>query len=314
MKSLVSVIIPTYNYAHFVIDAINSVLNQTYKSVEIIVVDDGSTDNTHKVLEKFILDRKIKYIKKNNGELSSARNAGIKVSTADYIAFLDADDMWEPNKLEEQIKIFKNSEYKNLGVVYCQYSLIDTSGRPLVHGYTVKINPTMKGMIFERLLESNTIVSSGSGVLIKRECLEKTGYFDEDLKSAEDWDMWLRLAKHFEFDYSDKNLVKIRKHSKNMQNNNIFMFKSYFYFLNKWANELPTHHPVFDKWADSVAYAILTRFPKIDFMIYAQKKMSLESKRKIFHVSSGSLLLYLFLFLLIRLIIYPKKLFNFIYP
>ena len=119
MNSLVSAIIPTYNSVNYISEAINSVLNQTYKNCEIIVVDDGSTDNTRKTVENYIrkYPHKIKYFYQENKGPSAARNKGIKEARGNYIAFLDSDDLWLPDKLEKQISLFMKDV--SLKLTYC---------------------------------------------------------------------------------------------------------------------------------------------------------------------------------------------------
>ncbi len=204
-KPRVSVIIPTYNRDALLKRAIKSVLNQTYKEFEIIVVDDGSTDKTFDVVKKFE-DKRIKYIRlKERHGASHARNIGIKLARGKYIAFLDSDDEWLPKKLEKQINVLENSPPK-VGVVYTGYWIIWDNKK-----FLGKI-PKMRGYIFEdELLEDH--ISPTSCILLRKICIEKVGGFDEELPARQDYDLWIRISKFFEFEYIREPLVKIHFHT-----------------------------------------------------------------------------------------------------
>lgn len=181
---LVSVIIPTYNRAWIVSEAIDSVLYQDYPNVELIVVDDGSTDDTQAILNKY--NERIKVIYQNNSGVSAARNAGISKSSGEYIALLDSDDLWEEKKLSSQVRFFS----ENPEAMICQTEEIwIRNGK--------RVNPKLKhkkpsGMIFEQSL--HLCLVSPSAVMIKRKLLDEVGLFDEELLSCEDYDLWLRIS------------------------------------------------------------------------------------------------------------------------
>lgn len=223
---LVSVIIPTYNRAHLISQSIESVLNQTFKDYEIIVVNDGSTDNTKELLSTRY-GEKILYIgKKKNKGLSAARNTGIEASRGKYIAILDDDDEWLPHKLEMQIDLMHKNQ--SLGLVYCGYYEVNRYSEVIR-----EIKATRRGYVFSNLLCGNCIVPA-SAALVKREVFFKTGYFDENLSSCEDWDMWLRVSQSYEVDFVDQPLVKYKIHDYNMHKNLLIMEKSTFSVLNKY--------------------------------------------------------------------------------
>ena len=198
---LVSVIIPSYNHADLLPRAVHSACAQTYKHIEILIVDDASTDNTPAVgamLEKE--DSRIRYIRKEeNGGVNAARNTGIRASIGEYIALLDSDDEWLPTKLQEQMNVFFKSATPQLGLVYCKYENICVSNEKT---YSEKL-PVPKGDMIQNLLVYNIVLGGGSGAVIKKECLDVVGFFDENrtLKIGEDHEMWLRIATHYEFDY-----------------------------------------------------------------------------------------------------------------
>lgn len=206
---LVSVIIPTYNYGHFVADAVNSALRQTYPNMEIIVVDDGSTDNTQDVLKQF--EGRIINIKKPNGGLSAARNTGLERAKGAYIAILDSDDVWLAEKTEKQIRAF--AQNPELGVVSCSAYEVD-------YGLNVKKELPYKNYPdkaeFVKNLALRNIVSGGSSAMIKKECFDKVGGFDVEISPSADWEMWLRISQYYRFHLIEEPLVKIRAGSENM--------------------------------------------------------------------------------------------------
>lgn len=181
---MVSVIIPTYNRGWILSEAIDSVLNQDYTHYELIVVDDGSTDQTTEILDSY--GRKIISAHQENRGVSSARNHGIRLAKGKLIAFLDSDDLWLKGKLRKQVAFFNRQH----GAVICQ-----TEEIWIRNG--VRINPKKRhqkpsGMIFEKCLELCLI--SPSAVMIRKDFLDKTGGFDESLPACEDYDLWLRIS------------------------------------------------------------------------------------------------------------------------
>jgi glycosyltransferase involved in cell wall biosynthesis len=199
MASLISVIIPTYNSEKFIGQAIQSVLEQTCQPYEIIVIDDGSTDKTKEALIPFI--GKITYIFQGNQGPSAARNAGIKAATGDLICFLDADDLWTPDKLARQLAFMEVQP--DIGMVCSDHEEFDENGVVLPSFLKKKeetLGPNIIGEnsvcnAFRMLLLMNFV--STPTVMVRRVCFESTGLFDEKLWSIEDRDMWLRMAAHF---------------------------------------------------------------------------------------------------------------------
>ena len=230
----VSVIIPTYNRANLVDKAIKSVLSQTYQDFEIIVIDDGSTDNTEEIIRGF-KDKRVKYIKKykKNRGISATRNIGIKVARGKYIASLDSDDEWLPDKLDKQIKILQDGP-PELGVVYSNSCYIDESGKNINKLPKPK---KLEGYIYEDLLGGN-YVGTPSTVLIRKECFHRVGLFDDLLNAQADWDMWIRIAKYYRFALIKIPLVKYRLHSDQLSKNLGVKIISANRILVKYANEL----------------------------------------------------------------------------
>jgi glycosyltransferase involved in cell wall biosynthesis len=197
----VNIILPTYNRAQLIARAIKSLLNQTYQDFEIIVVDDGSTDNTEEVVKK-IDDKRIRYIRhKENKGAATARNTGIKAAKAQYIAFQDSDDEWLLEKIEKQIIAFKNVSPK-VGVVYTGFWKIQDNKKIYMHSFNIK---SKEGDIHESLLKGNFIATPAT--LIKKECFERIGMFDEKLPTLEDWELWIRISKYYHFKYIDEPLL-----------------------------------------------------------------------------------------------------------
>ncbi|HEV2117146.1 MAG TPA: glycosyltransferase family A protein [Terriglobales bacterium] len=205
-SATVSVIIPAYNSERYVADAVKSVLAQSYRPHEIIVVDDGSTDGTAHALEPFA--GAIRYLYQQNRGEPAARNTGMRAATGEYIAFLDADDLWVPEKLELQMAYF--AAHPGCAFVYSDMSTFDENG--LVDASVkVRFNITFpSGNIFPALFHE-TLFGSGS-IVFRRECLLKAGYFDEDFLVGSDYEMWLRMARHYECGVVDKPLLLYRQH------------------------------------------------------------------------------------------------------
>ncbi len=188
---LISVIIPTHNSVKTIKATIASVLNQTFTDFELIVVNDGSTDTTLETLKQ-IEDSRLQVFSYPNGGVALSRNRGISLSQGEFISFIDADDLWTPDKLELQLKAFQlNSQAK---VAYSWTDWIDENDRWLRPG----IHTTLNGDVYQHLLLID-FIGSGSNPLIHACALQKVGGFDHTLTNAHDWDMWLRLARCCEF-------------------------------------------------------------------------------------------------------------------
>ena len=230
----VSVIIPAYNSEAFVGESVESALNQTYPSLEVIVVNDGSTDSTEDALSPF-MDR-IVYIKKENGGPASARNVGIKRSTGDYICFLDADDKYLPEKVEKQVTYL--NDHPNVGLVFSDASILG-GGFLAQRGSIHEALPIYQGYVFPRLFISNFILNLT--VMIRREVLDKSGLFDEDRKfiSIEDYELWLRIAMHYPVGYISERLANYRVHSSNISSNLEASIKKNFFIAEKFEREFP---------------------------------------------------------------------------
>jgi glycosyltransferase involved in cell wall biosynthesis len=233
MQPLVSVIIPTYNRADFLGQALDSALGQTYKRMEIIVVDDGSTDQTAQLLDTY--RKHIRYIYQEHSERSKARNLGITESSGEYIAFLDSDDLWLPEKVECQVKILRKD--RSIGVSYTGVQYMNEDGSPYEGKICWAGLERRRRYLYEDLMTRNVISGSASSVLLRRDCLDVAGGFDETMNACEDMDLWRRLALCCRFHKIDLPLVKLRIHPSNTQGGRSEMAKGYQKILWKICRE-----------------------------------------------------------------------------
>ncbi len=194
----VSVVIPTYNRKHTLTRAIESILTQTIKPLEIIIVDDGSDDGTREwIKEEYPF---IQYLNQNNSGVSASRNRGIFSANGNWIAFLDSDDEWIPEKLERQLSILRSDKE----AVFCHTNEIWIRNGTRVN--QMKKHEKYGGYIFEKCLDMCRISPSSS--IIKKEVFDHIGYFDESLIVCEDYDLWLRIAAHYKVLFLDQPLIK----------------------------------------------------------------------------------------------------------
>jgi glycosyltransferase involved in cell wall biosynthesis len=198
---LVSVIVPTYQNGQYLCQAIESILRQTWKDLEIIVVDDGSTDNTSEVLKTY--EGKIKILTQPNSGTAAARNAGIKVSQGKFIAFLDADDIWLEGKLEQQMPIFDKKP--QVGLVFSDMYNFDGESKK---GRAFQLVKPKSGWVESDLFQSDFVPMPT--VIIRHECLDTIGLFDETLHYCEDYDLWLRICRSWELDFINEPLALYR--------------------------------------------------------------------------------------------------------
>jgi glycosyltransferase involved in cell wall biosynthesis len=216
---LVSVIIPAYNSAAFVLQAVQSALDQTYRNYEVIVVDDGSTDDTKLLLSRF--EGQLRYLYQENRGLSDARNTGLKAAKGDLVCFLDADDLWASNKLELQLAFLQEhpdiallsgqqEKFRDHGSPYTPFSAAENLGENATQTFPMP-------EAFVKLVRSNFI--KVSTVMVRKECFEKAGLFDTNLTAVEDRDMWLRISAHFSVACFPWVVCKKRLHGLNMSGN-----------------------------------------------------------------------------------------------
>jgi len=274
---LVSIILPTYNRAHIISRSIISILNQTYKDFELIVVDDCSTDSTREVIENYSkMDDRVKYIRNNkNLRPSGARNAGIKLSIGEFIAFQDDDVEWYPYKLEKQVNLL-NMLPENFGVVYSgYYKLIKKEKIYIPENY---IFPK-EGNIHNSLLKGNFVDTPS--ILARKSALLDVGFFDEKLPMMEDWELVIRLSKKYLFKLIDEPLY-ISYDTPNSVNkqSGIVYFSTLEFIIKKHIND----------FLNTPYYKLNLTLRKTDFSIRNYKDLKEEEKHSmdgIFYLRNG---------------------------
>ena len=233
----VSVIIPTFNYARFLATAMGSVLGQTYRDLELIVVDDGSTDSTRAVVAQFESDLRVRYLYQSNQGDATARIAGLGIANGRYLAFLDSDDYWMPKKLELQLAALQ--ENPRAGAVHSAIYLdtIDHQQRVLSR-LLITRPPLQERTLYEELLYRMIITGSHSSVLVPREVLDRVGVFDPSLMSC-DWDLWRRISWEHEILYIETPLSVLRHHGSNQTANPDVGANNCERILRKFARDIP---------------------------------------------------------------------------
>lgn len=220
---LVSIVIPAYNAAQFIGYTLNSAIQQTYKNIEVIVVDDGSKDNTADIVRSFARsDSRITLISQLNSGVSAARNQGIKKSKGEFFALIDADDIYYPQAIEKLTNTILQAD-DTVGLVYTWSIYIDEKGN-VVGGCN---RSQLEGDVSKILLETN-IVGNASATLIRKLCIDKAGYFDREiLPGCADWDFFLKIAEYYQFKVVPEFLIGYRKLSTSMSSDFTKMEKAY---------------------------------------------------------------------------------------
>lgn len=234
-QPLVSVVIATYNMGQYLPEAIDSVLAQSWQNLEVIVVDDGSTDDTSQRVERFGNDGRVKYFPTENQGQPRAKNRGLKEANGDFIAFCDADDIWDPEKLKVQMPLF---EHKNIGVVYSEVSYIDQYGNQVDKNQPYERH---SGSVTNNLIIKN-FVPFGTAV-IRKECVERNGRFDENLPMGIDWDLWLRYSVDWAFMYTPEKTYLYRIWPGQMSKNYRGRYDNAFRILSKFLANHPNAIP-----------------------------------------------------------------------
>jgi glycosyltransferase involved in cell wall biosynthesis len=213
---LVTVVVPNFNCGRFLPDALDSVLAQTYPHREVIVIDDGSTDDSLLVLNAY-RDRvgpdRLQIVTQPNQGVSAARNAGIERSRGELIAFLDADDVWHPEKLAKQVPLFAGPA---VGLVYCAVEYVDEQLRRLGTNLTGRRGHVLREIA---LLRGTVVLAGGSTAVVRRACFDRVGRFDREMSTAADWDMWRRIACHWDVDVVREPLMRYRMRPASMHRN-----------------------------------------------------------------------------------------------
>jgi glycosyltransferase involved in cell wall biosynthesis len=205
---MVTVLVPTYNRAAFINDAIHTILAQTFTDFEIVVIDDGSNDETTDVLATFN-DSRLRVLRQSHRGISAAMNAGLADARGRYISRLDSDDLWQPELLATLVPVLEAQP--DVGVVYAQADALD-HGVPVHHlqGLPLRYpDDSLRSLVYDDC-------TCNIALLARRECFERAGPYDEGLIANEDWDMWLRVARHYRFVFIERVLARIRWHSGNL--------------------------------------------------------------------------------------------------
>lgn len=202
----ISVIIPTRNRAQYLAEALDSVLAQTFTDFEIIVVDDGSNDQTRQVLDLYIRKNNIQYVYQEPVGVSAARNRGVSLASGIYVAFLDSDDVFLPSKLQKQMELFAGEP--ELGFVHCSFSKFDDLGNDL----GIRDTTQFSGMIYPAILHEWSVLMAMPCMLMRTAVIKEVGGFDETMTWAEDLDLWRRIARRYPVGVVPEALVRVRVH------------------------------------------------------------------------------------------------------
>ena len=220
---LVSVLVPAYNHEQYVEEALQSIINQTYQNIELIVINDGSTDGTGRVIERFIQrnpEFRITYLEQKNEGICKTLNKGLKIARGKYVALLASDDKWTPDKTIKQVQFMERND--NIGLVFSDHYFMRF--REITEIKATDYKPSIRRCfkrgvqnvnIYEKLLTEDIIPALT--VLMRKDCIDRLGGFDADLE-AEDYDMWLRMAKEYPIAFIDEPLAYYRVHETNLSN------------------------------------------------------------------------------------------------
>jgi glycosyltransferase involved in cell wall biosynthesis len=226
----VSIVLPTYNRLEFLRASVESVFAQSYRNWTLIIADDGSQEPTCAYLRSLTERQQVQVLwLPHGGNPAAVRNAALRVAAGEYVAFLDSDDLWLPNKLERQVASLRSRTRERWG--YTGYVRIDANGDPRVYPGTRQWVPH-RGAIVEALLTLDAEVSTPA-VIVERQLLEEVGGFDETLLLFEDYELWIRLACRSDIDLIDEPLTKLRSHDQHYSGGSLRTIKNRLQLLNK---------------------------------------------------------------------------------
>ena len=246
-----SVILPCFNGARWISRVVESILAQTYKHFELVIIDDGSTDNSQEIIASYLRDERIRYIFQKNRGFSATINRGIAESSGCLIGFIGQDDLWMPNKLEFQVKYF--SKHKDVALVCSDYYTIDSEDRIIG-----MVNPKVPAFPSKQELIKQLFLNNFIGfetVLVKRKCFDVVGLFDERMIAFSDHDMWLRIAGRFDIAYLDLFLVRKREHELQLSKATDIVLKDEFLLVMKATDRYPFLKEVERKKLASLYYS-----------------------------------------------------------
>ena len=251
----VSIIIATYNCANYISAAIDSVIYQTCQDFEIIIIDDGSTDNTRQIIDKYIeIHDNIKYLYQNNKGLAVARNLGFTLVEAEYSAFLDADDMWFPDRLEVGVNILDND--LNVGLVHANDVMINEEGEFIIRKEK-RNTKLLSGNIAKNLLFRKIHIRGGT-VLFRTTCLDKVGVLDENLTrlGVEDRDLWYRISLNYNVQFVDKTIAYYRIRQNSLSKDYHKMMEGRLYLIDKYYPPSKLNKSIRKKLLSSLFYHV----------------------------------------------------------
>ncbi|HOW42775.1 MAG TPA: glycosyltransferase [Candidatus Omnitrophota bacterium] len=276
---LVSVIIPTYNRAMFIVEAVKSVLNQTFKDYELIIVDDGSKDKTKEILEPY--KAQIRYVYQNNKGHASARNTGIRMAVGKYIAFNDSDDILLPNTLEILVDFMQR--VNDVGLTFVDMEVFE--GDKIVNPSFLSNKTHLRRIPFlpypnkARLLNQNSFNEQikeyfipSPGTMIRKEVFEQVGLFDESLFNQADRDMWFRISRNYKIAYINDILVRCRQHGGNFRVNTEFIIKSHIQLFLK---VIGTYVGISNKTRNIILKKLSLEYYELGYYYYSRQQMKL---------------------------------------
>ncbi|RUV60931.1 glycosyltransferase family 2 protein [Mesorhizobium sp. M5C.F.Ca.IN.020.29.1.1] len=236
--TVIGVVVPMFNAERTILQTLTSICQQSHQALDIIVVDDGSTDRSASIVAAYAeQDRRIRLFRQPNAGVAHARNSGAAATDAEFLAFVDADDLWAPSKIALQLRVLQEGG-SSAGLAYCWFAEIDEDGRI----FSLK-QPDADGRVLQRMCRNN-FVGNGSSMLVRRSAFERAGQFDPSLRArnaqgCEDFLMCLRIAENYEFRVVPQYLVGYRRTSGNMSSDVMQMFRSYQIVLAEFHEKYP---------------------------------------------------------------------------
>lgn len=214
----VSIIMPVYNGERYVVDAIESALTQAYTNFEVVIIDDGSQDNSAEIIRPYLSDPRVRYIEQGNQGVAAARNAALSIARGEYVGFLDQDDLWSPNKLARQVVYMQ--AHPECAMVHARQAYIDDTGNPILD-YPEDWVRTLEGRCFRDLFIVNGIAVLT--VLMRRDILQRVGGFNPEIPRTDDYELWMRIAHDYPIGFMDEVLAHYRVHGGNTSHDHLKM-------------------------------------------------------------------------------------------
>ncbi|HTL88074.1 MAG TPA: glycosyltransferase [Leptolyngbya sp.] len=251
-KPLVSVVIAAYNAEAFISTTLESILAQTYRNFEVIIVDDGSDDRTAEIVRSFAeIDDRIQLIQQSNAGVAASRNLAVQHSSGTYIAPIDADDIWYPERLEKHVECLESAN-SSVGLVYSWSMYLTETGD--IKGYSPFGQlGAVEGNVLAILVFYN-FLDNASTAMFRRSCLETVGHYDTELKTCEDWDLYLRIAEQYQFAIVPEYLIGYRQYSGSMSTKCTTMAHFYELIMSRIYQRHPELPSAARRWANTAFY------------------------------------------------------------